>query len=78
MTGGPADPYARVYSWADLLLMWEIGRSYIPPGLPEAIDEARFWAAAAPPSRTFEERVQDRLQEMEEYGRRRRAGKDNE
>jgi hypothetical protein len=73
VTGGPADPYACVYSWADLLLMWEIGRSYIPPGLPEAIDDARTAAASWPPPRTYEERVRERLAEMEQYGRERRG-----
>jgi hypothetical protein len=69
------DPWtgAEPAGWTneDLLLMWEQGRAYIPDGLAEAIDDARH-GALPPPQLSYEERVRQRIAEMESHATRAR------
>ena len=53
-------------------LAWQAGRDYEPPGLAEALDDARH-ATPDPPRKSYEERVAERVALFEQCAERIRA-----
>lgn len=64
---GPAEPpgSGTLFGWAELLLMWELGRSFEAARIAVAADDVAVAPARRRPPLTWDERVAERVAEME-------------